>query len=452
MACDFMTMGEAAKALGLTKARISQLAGSGVLVSEMLNGRKQVSRESVQAYLCQRQAPGRVSAAQQGAKMTLMSASYEVARISYEFDREYPFAVAEVLDPSRMPLGTTTSGGSVRKREFNEWWAHRSIPDTRPSLLAKKAELGVSEGLQIPIKSYGLSLSDCYWLLPDGESLTWGSLNYFDNDFDGGLDLSGAWLANVGLNSPDNTSEGELPKRWVIREGLRSLLKGSGVDDQRPFNECVATALHARLLDDGEFVPYELVRLESGPACACPDFLNGHEEYIPAYYLQRNIGNTRGSSTYDRLCRYAGKLGADEESVREGLSKMLVCDSILANSDRHWRNFGFIRDVDTLELRLAPAFDSGNCLWYAKTDAEIAEEDWSFQAKPFGPEPARQLAIIDRASWFEGVRLDGFVEEAMEILSGSEYVGNTERRRFVEKGLARRVSDVRAVMAVLALR
>ncbi len=449
---DFMTMGEAAKALDLTKARISQLASSGVLVAEMIGGRKQVSRKSAQAYLAQRQSAGRAPAARQGIRMTLMSANYEVARVSYEFDREYPFAVAEVLDQARMPFGTVTSGGLVRKREFNEWWAHRSIPDTRPSLLAKKTELGVSEGLQIPIKSYGLSLSDCYWLLPDDESLSWNALNYFDNDFDGGRDTSGAWLANVGLNSPDNTSEGELPKRWVIRGGQRILLKGSGVDDQRPFNECVATALHARLLEEGEFVPYELVQLESGPACACPDFLNGREEYIPAYYLHRNVGNVRGTSPYDRLCKHVGRLGADEDAVREGLSKMLVCDSILANADRHWRNFGFIRNIDTLELRLAPVFDSGNCLWYGKTNNEIYAGDWGFLAKPFGPEPARQLAIVDRAGWFDSDRLTGFVEEAMEILSGSEHAGDAERRAFIEKGLEARVRDVSAVMAVLAMR
>ena len=447
-----MTMGEASKALGLTKARISQLAASGSLKAAMVDGRKQVSRDSVQAYLAQKHASGRVSNAKQGIRMTLMSADYEVARVSYEFERAYPFAVGEVLDPARMPLGTVTSGGTVRKREFNDWWSHRSIPDTRPSLLAKKTELGVSEGSQIPIKSYGLSLSDCYWLKPDDEPLSWDALNYFENDFDGAREEGGAWLANVGLNSPDNTSEGELPKRWVIDRERRVLLKGSGMDDQRPFNERVATALHARLLDGADYVPYTVVGTANGPASACPDFLSGREEYIPALYLQKSMGNVRGSSAYDRLCRHAGCLGADEEAVRTGLSKMIVCDSILANSDRHWRNFGFIRNVDTLELRLAPIFDTGNCLWYGKTDTEVAAGDWSFSARPFGPEPERQLAAVDRAGWFEPEQLDGFVAEAMEILSGSAYASEPKRRAYIECGLTRRVSDVSAVMAVLAVR
>lgn len=451
MAPDYITMGEASAALGLTKARISQLAGSGVLDSAIVDGRKQVSATSVQAYLEQRRSAGRIPRSREGLKMTLMSADHEIARVSYEPKREYPFAIGEVLDPQRMPMGTVTSGGSVHKRRFNDWWSHRSIPDTRPMIMSKKAELGVVEESEIPIKSYGLSLSDCYWLRPDNISLAWSDLNYFDNEFVGAGGLENEWLANVGLNSPDNTSEGELPKRWIIRNGNRVLLKGSGMDDQRPFNECVASALHSRLLKETDYVIYDALNLEEGPVCACQDFLSGREEYIPAVYLKETMGNVRGSSTYDRLCRFAGRLGADEESVRIGICKMLACDSILANTDRHWRNFGFVRNVDTLELRLAPIFDTGNCLWFAKTPKEIATGDWSFAARPFGPEPERQLAVIDRAGWFEPKALDGFVEEAMAILSASKYASEPERRAFIEKGIARRVADVSAVMSVLAL-
>ena len=39
------------------------------------------------------------------------------------------------------------------------------------------------------------------------------------------------------------------------------------MDDQRPFNEAVATALHRRLLSKGEFVPYTVERMFDGPVC-----------------------------------------------------------------------------------------------------------------------------------------------------------------------------------------
>ncbi len=44
---------------------------------------------------------------------------------------------------------------------------------------------------------------------------------------------------------------------------------------------------------------------------------------------------------------------------------MLTLDYIIANGDRHYNNFGFIRNAETLEWQgLAPIFDSGASLWH----------------------------------------------------------------------------------------
>lgn len=450
MAEKYLTLGQAARELGVTKARVSQLGSAGTLKTAMVEGRKQVFADSVRAYAQQRPSCGRVAYARSGKVLTLMSADHEVGRLTYDLSRERPFSVVEVLDPARMPLGTVTSGGNVKAREFNDWWLHRSIPDARPLYQAKRRELGLGEGDQVSMRGHGLSLSDCYWLLPDGADLEWSDINYFANPFTGCDEVDGSWLASVGLDSPDNTSEGELPKRWAIEGGARVLYKGSGSDDQRPCNEVVATKLYERLLLPEDYVPYDLARLGGSLACRCADFLGGREEYIPAIYLRNGMGNTRGASTYDRFCRFAGRLGANEEEVRQRLCSMLVCDSILANTDRHWRNYGFIRNVDTLELRPAPIFDTGNCLWYAKTEAEVAAQDWSFSARPFGPEPARQLGFVDRATWFEPDYLEGFVDEAMEVLGQSSHVSEARRRDFIWEGLCHRVEAVSSVMEVLA--
>lgn len=100
--------------------------------------------------------------------------------------------------------------------------------------------------------------------------------------------------------------------------------KDAGMDDQRPFNEAVATALHRRLLSKGEFVPYTVERMFDGPVCLCDDFLNGREEYVPAAYIRDALGGQRGNSTYDRYCRYLGRHGADEAAVRKSMSQMIV--------------------------------------------------------------------------------------------------------------------------------
>lgn len=451
-----MSMGEAAKALGLTKARISQLVSQGVLEASMVGGRKMVGEDSVSRYAesSRKKGPvGRLSSPSV-VRLTLLCAEYEVARIVYDASYEYPLEVLEVLDRDRMPFGTVTSGGLARKREFNAWWEHRSVPNTRPGLLSKMSGLEVRASWEIPVHSLGMSLSDCYWVRPDGhDELKWSALNYFENDFEGATEQGwDEWLANVGLDSPDNTTEGELPKRWAIRNGVRVLLKGCGIDDQRPFNEAVATALHKRLLDEGGYVPYTVIGTAVGPACLCPDFLSPREEYVPAAYVKDAMGATRGTSTYDRFCRYAGLFGCGEAAVRGAMSKMLVCDALIANSDRHWRNFGFIRNIDTLEMRPAPLFDSGNCLWYEKTAMQVEADDWSFAAKPFGPDPAANLAQVDATDWFDPRKLEGFVEEAHEILAGSEHARQGDRLCYIERGLRGRMRTVSDVMAVLRYR
>lgn len=445
---DYISMGEAARKLKLSKARVSQLLHSGALDGELLSGRRMVRVASIERY---RRGIDEAARVKRSLEFTLMSADYEVARVDYDNTRQNPLLARKVIDPARMPFGTVTSSDTVRLARFTTWWTHRSVPDTRQGIAAKLDALGLLDSVGLPLRNLGLSLSDCYWLRPmEYGDLSWQSINYFDNDFEG-ADSEGwdEWLGALGLDSPDNTSEGELPKRWGIRDGERVLIKGCTTDDQRPFNEAVATALYRRLLDKGEYVPYEVVTVHDGPACQCPNFLGSRQEYIPAVHVKDSLGKTRGVSLYERFARYAGGWVGDEDAVRTSLSKMIVCDAIIANADRHWRNFGFVRSVDTLNMAPAPLFDSGNCLWYATPTERLKRGDYSFYSRPFDGNPERQLALADRLDWFEPSMLDGFVDEAMEILSQSASATREGRLDCLAKALTARVSDVRVAVSTL---
>lgn len=60
---------------------------------------------------------------------------------------------------------------------------------------------------------------------------------------------------------------------------------------------------------------------------------------------------------------------------------MIVCDFILANKDRHFDNFGAIRNIETLEFeRVAPTFDNGCSLWFDENDMYVGG---FFLTKPF---------------------------------------------------------------------
>lgn len=445
---EFISMGEAARFLKVTKSRISQLIAGEKLEGKLVGGRRMVSVGSLEHY---KRMKGSDSRRKRAERYVLMSADYEIARVTFDAQREKPLMIEKVLDADRMPFGTVSSTGSARSRNVNDWWLHRSVPDTRPGMLARLDDLGISNVRALPMRGLGLSLSDCYWLRPEGrEDLAWKDVNYFDNDFEAsGLDGWDEWLGAVGLDSPDNTSEGELPKRWAIRDDRRILVKGCDTDDQRPCNEVVASMLHRRLLDPDAYVPYELVEARGTLACVCEDFLGRREEYIPAVYVKENLGATRGLNTYDRIARYAGRWLCDEEAVRRAFSQMIVCDALIANTDRHWRNFGFIRSVDTLEMRPAPLFDSGNSLWYAKGAAEVRNGDWSFVSRPFDNDPDRQLAVADRLDWFDGTALEGFVDEAVEVLSRSVSATQEGKLEYIAHGLRERMGAVSAAVKTL---
>ena len=105
----------------------------------------------------------------------------------------------------------------------------------------------------------------------------------------------------------------------------------------------------------------------------------------------------------------------------EHLARMFACDFVLANRDRHWRNFGVIRNVETLKgVRPAPVFDSGSCLWSDQTALELPV-DFRYTAKPFkvnGMRPYDQLRLFSgHLGWLEPSALDGFDEAVFDILS-----------------------------------
>lgn len=271
---EYLSMGDAARLLGVTKARISQLAASGTLVCDIVGGRKMVEYNSAVAYQKVRKR-GRRPAADVGRKFTLMSADYEVARVSFDPMREFPFEIAEVLDAQRMPFGTCSSSSpTVNKRELNVWWGHRSVPDVRPGLVSRYRELGIASGIEVPVQCLGLSLSDCYWLRPaECDGLEWRNLNYFENDFERSApEERSGWLEGIGLKNPDNTSEGELPKSWMIRNGIRVLAKGCGMDDQRPFRRRLQRLCIVACFPRGSLFLTRLSACSMAP-CACARIL-----------------------------------------------------------------------------------------------------------------------------------------------------------------------------------
>ncbi|MFR3091910.1 MAG: hypothetical protein ACLTMP_09455 [Eggerthella lenta] len=88
------------------------------------------------------------------------------------------------------------SGHSTRRppkrplqAELNYWWRHRAIPP-RAQIKRLLENLQLESTLVLAEKSFGLSLSDRYWLNDEDDPTSWGAVNFFDNDFSVTWDFS----------------------------------------------------------------------------------------------------------------------------------------------------------------------------------------------------------------------------------------------------------------------
>jgi excisionase family DNA binding protein len=440
-----LTTNEAAKILGVSRRRVLSLIESGQLSAQKTGNMWLLEDEAV-AQLNKPDArkvgrPKNGSRAMES-RFILMNRTYPITDVVYDASSHEFTSVGSLQDPYRAPLGLANPQGSISPFSFNSWWRNRGIPEGRANIQEILSSAGISVAAELSLRSLGLSLSDQYWLCPFESGIEWENVNFFNNAFPDTLHVEGA--PEFSLH-PDNTSDGMLAKHWVLRNEKRILLKGGNHNDQEPFNEVIATALHKRLLKHAEYVPYHLDQLEGKPASSCTCFVGDNEEFIPALYVAKSMAQPAHHNDYRHYVECCTALGIS--SVQSSLARTIVCDDILANTDRHARNYGIIRNVETLECRMAPIFDSGTSLWCTTPYADLKLGDYAFKSRQFNSSPAKQLLLAEDLSWVDTKALKGFVEEAVAILSKNESI--QDRIPYIEKALTARVARMTAICEAL---
>ena len=335
-------------------------------------------------------------------------------------------AIGTVHDALRVPLGVQSLKGGIALAELNDWLKGRSIPASRAGIRDLYARLGRASTVHLILECSALSLSDHCWLRPIGSAISWSDVNFFENDFsrDVGEMLFGREPADrkrINLMSPDNTSDGWLKKRWIISDGKRKLVKGGSEPfRQEPFNEVFASMLARRL--GIRHVPYTLTFDAGEPLSVCANFLSVETEFISAWNMFHSQMMQDSDSEFTHLLRCCNALGL--VGVRQDLEKMLALDYLIANEDRHFNNFGFIRNADTLEwVGFAPLFDSGASLWH--NSLEIGGQR---KCQPFNQSHEEQLKLVSDLSWFDLDALRGIDQEIAEIFSRSPVIDEARRK------------------------
>lgn len=330
--------------------------------------------------------------------------------------------VLTVYLPEELPIGY---GDDVR--DIMDWWKCRAIPESRRGIQQVLNYLQEKSNLSLMLSAYGLSLTDHYWMQPIGKKLYWKDLNFFENDFS---DELGALLTdskkvdidvNVSKFSPASSVNGEMKKKWIIKDGIRYLMKVNTNDyGQQSVNEIIASKLHERL-GWKNYVPYEIemARIDGieVPCSLNRLFTSSELELVSAYQLIDKYKKSNEISYYGAVIQQAVLHGMDENEVREHLEYTILTDFILTNTDRHLNNFGFLYDSKEHKLvAMAPIYDTGNSLFYNKEFIPTNDYLLDIMVTSFKNREVDMLQFITNKELVDISKLDGFTEEVESIL------------------------------------
>jgi len=271
-------------------------------------------------------------------------------------------------------------------KDIIKWLSNRVIPKNRAFVdeILKTFGLSVNDTKGIIDICLGLSLNDSYWVTPvefDGKFVDY---NLFENPFSEALSLvayTGVGSAEKAFStSPEFTTNGMLRKAWrhIENDGIylyKGGTEGAANAGNEPYSEFYACQIAKAM--GLNCIEYDLENWKGILASKCRLFTDINTAFVPISRLikDRTLKNA--------LDYYAG-LG---KPFYDDLCSMLVFDAVIYNEDRHFGNFGILRDNHTGRIiKPAPIFDNGLSLFnFAMADdLENLSEYAMTRTPPYG--------------------------------------------------------------------
>lgn len=251
---------------------------------------------------------------------------------------------------------------------FREFLAGRTITLNRSNSKWILNHLRLSQSMtlenrfRIALFCRAVSLEDSFWVKRDGEeSLCWEDVNLRHNPLHESLSLLALHSIPITLvernGTPELTTGGSYAKGWR-REGDRIYLyKRNGSLG----NEVLSEIEVSNILDkcNVRHVKYELV-MDYGEVCSKCELMTTDK-------LSR-------ISFSDLVDSYSDALDIALKLDSETIYKMCIIDYLVSNCDRHFGNWGFYYDSDTLELlECHPLFDHNLAFALNGEESEVFE-------------------------------------------------------------------------------
>ena len=362
-------------------------------------------------------------------KCILMNKNTSIMLVEYNTTLNVIENIYDIYNIDYAPLSISNANktlGANLLKQINDWFKGRGIPSWRKDLEKLLEKLNVSSPEELLNKSYALSLSDQYWLKEENSNVKWQDINFFTNDFEyeayleASLDSSSNLTTSKDkaiLRSPNNTTDGMLQKGWIIENGKRILVKGTYTSSrEEPFNEWLASQISKRLGFNycNYFVEWtDKTKLIS----KCENFVSEDEEIISAYDVFKSEKKPNNINDYEFYIQTLEKHNVP--NARKNVEDMFILDYLMLNTDRHLKNFGVIRNVNTLEwVRTTPIFDTGQSM---ECDKYLDEINFSYGTGKFFTNTNKNYENILKVIGKDIVnidikRLDGLCDEYHSLL------------------------------------
>lgn len=322
-------------------------------------------------------------------KYVLMNRDLPVLRFACErnaFD-EPEFAELEWLTDLR-PIGYGRLG---------DFLARRQAPKHRKHIKELLERYGCDDLEGFLRVTRALSLNDTFWVREADSDLAWDRVSLYANEFDQ-LVSEAAFdgvisETDLSSTSPEFGTDGYYAKCWVRdADGIWLYKSGSGLHRIEPVSEYLTSQLAAQVCKN--YVNYDLAVYHDKLVSRCALFTT------EATGLAKASAVFRGEQTMPRLLKACRTLGCDDDFRR-----MCVLDALILNPDRHYGNFGFLFDNQTMQITgMAPVFDNNRALLPELDEDQLSAPDW--YVEHCRPKLGRDFIITARAVMTDAIRAD----------------------------------------------
>jgi hypothetical protein len=333
--------------------------------------------------------------------------------LSFDVDKGLRIiSINNIYDNKRIPI-SLFKNNTVEGYMLDDWFNARSISEKRTNFKDILKYHNARYKKELYFKDNSVSVCDCYWIQTPDENKKWKDINFYNSfiDFNENIYIGIKEAKDKIIQdkeerrSPNIMSNGNVPKMWIQKNEELYLLKGSqGYTWEEPVNESIVSDYMDTL--GIKHVKYSLDLLKNRPFSICKNMLSKGEDLIPAYYVASLEENEEHQYTYNSYIENCKKLGL-EGNIKQELDQMLLLDYIISNIDRHWFNFGLIRDAETLQIKnIAPIYDNGLSLFASEFTDDIKDKHTEVESASFLKYLKDNVSLVTDYSLLEHKNID----------------------------------------------